>query len=223
MSAIRTRTELRQIQTRLRLREAAYRLMSDQGVDATTIQQITDGAGIAFGTFYNYAPSKETLAQEVLDCIIHNLGERNDLVTQVLGETDPVRIVANSVRFVIVELTSDPVFRWWVDRIDLLVDRMRVGFGPFGMRDIDRAVVAARYRIIANDRAFAWSHLVWLMAGAGFDIVRGIHPPSHERAAAEAILRVMGVDDAAAHAACTTDLPPAPALPIDFSFDLDEP
>jgi AcrR family transcriptional regulator len=220
MAPVRTRTELRQIQTRLRLREVAYELMSTNGVDATTIQQITDAAGIGFGTFYNYAPSKEALAQEVLDCIINNLGRRNDLVTEVLGETDPVRIVANSVRFVIVELTTDPVFRWWVDRIDLLVDRMRVGFGPFGRRDIDVAVDAGTYRIIGDDRSFAWSQLVWLMAGAGFDIVRGVHPASHERVMAEAILRVMGVDHGAAHAACVRDLLTAPDLPIDFSFDL---
>jgi AcrR family transcriptional regulator len=220
MTAVRTRTEQRQVQTRLRLRQVAYELMTSQGVDATTIQQITDATGIGFGTFYNYAPSKEALAQEVLDCIINNLGLRNDLVTKVLGETDPARIVANSVRFVIVELATDPLFRWWVDRIDLLVDRMRVGFGPFGLRDIDVAVHAGSYRIIGDDRASAWSHLVWLMAGAGFDIVRGTHPPTHERIATEAILRVMGVERAAAHEACTTEVPAAPPLPIDFSFNL---
>ena len=220
MVITRTRTELRQTQTRLRLREVAYELMTAQGVDATTIQQITDGAGVGFGTFYNYAPNKEALAEQVLDCIIHNLGERNDLVTQSIGATDPVRIVANSVRFVIAQLTTDPVFRWWVDRVDLLVNRMRLGFAPFGLRDIDRAVDADRYRIIDDDRSFAWSHLVWLMAAAGFDIVRGNHPPAYERAATEAILRVMGVDHVAAHDACTTELPTAPEQPIDFTFDL---
>ena len=77
--------------------------------------------------------------------MIHNVGERNDLVTQQLGETDPVRIVANSVRFVIREMATNPVYRWWVTRLDLLVDRMRIGFGPFGLRDIDRAVGAGQY------------------------------------------------------------------------------
>jgi AcrR family transcriptional regulator len=215
-----TRTEVRQHNTRLRLREVAYGLMSAQGVEATTIQQITDAADIGFGTFYNYAASKEALAQDVLDCVIHNLGERNDLVTQVLGETDPVRIVANSVRFVIREITTDPVFRWWVDRVDVLVDRMRVGFGPFGLRDIERAVAADRYHLIDNDASVAWSHLVWLMAAAGFDIVRGVHAPTYERASTEATLRVMGVDHAAAHDACHGVLPAAPTLAIDFSFEV---
>ena len=176
-----SRTEVRQHQTRLRLRQVAYRLMAEQGVDATTIQQITDLADVGFGTFYNYASSKEALAQDVLDCIINNIGRRNDLVTQMLDESDPVRIVANSVRFVIREITVDPIFRWWVDRIDVLVDRMRVGFGPFGLRDIDNAVAADRYHLIDGEPGYAWSQLVWLMAAAGSDIVRGAHPPEYER------------------------------------------
>jgi AcrR family transcriptional regulator len=216
-----TRTEVRQHNTRLRLREVGYELMSAQGVDATTIQQITDRADIGFGTFYNYAASKEALAQDVLDCIINNLGRRNDLVTQMLGESDPVRIVANSVRFVIRELTTDPLLRWWVDRVDRLVDRMREGFEPFGMRDIERAVAADRYHLIDGEARAAWSHLVWLMAAAGSDIVRGNQPAVSERSSTEAILRVMGVEHSAAHAACHTALPVAPELAIDFSFGID--
>lgn len=215
-----TRTEARQVQTRLRLREVAYELMSAQGVDATTIQQITDGADIGFGTFYNYSPSKEALAQDVLDCMIHNVGQRNDLITQQLGETDPVRIVANSVRFVIREMVTNPVYRWWVTRIDLLVARMRIGFGPFGLRDIDRAVATGQYAIIGGDRDLAWSHLNWMMAAGGHDILHGLHRPEAERSVVEAILRVMGVDHDAARAATMTELPASPVLPIDFAFEI---
>lgn len=216
-----TRTELRQRQTRIRLREVAYELMSTAGVDATTIQQITDAADIGFGTFYNYYDSKDDLAQDVLDCMIHNIGERNDLITKQLGETDPVRIVANSVRFVIRCMVEDPVFHWWVAHMDLLVDRMRIGFGPFGLRDIDRAVAEGDYAIIDDDRELAWSQLNWLMAAGGRDILRGIHQPARERAIVEGVLRVMGVAHTAAAAATKTGLPPSPDLPIDFSYGVD--
>jgi AcrR family transcriptional regulator len=216
-----TRTEVRQHQTRLRLRQVAYELMSAQGVDATTIQQITDGADIGFGTFYNYAPSKEALAQDVLDCMIHNVGQRNDLITQQLGETDAVRIVANSVRFVIREMVTNPVYRWWVTRMDLLVARMRIGFAPFGLRDIDRAVASGQYVIVDDNRQLAWSHLNWMMAAGGHDILQGLHQPRDERSVVEAILRVMGVAHDAAHQATMIDLPASPVLPIDFSFEID--
>lgn len=214
-----TRTELRQRRTRIRLRAVAHQLMAANGVDATTIQQIADAADIGFGTFYNYFPTKDALAVEVLDCVIHNLGERNDLATRELGEIDPVRIVANSVRFVMREMTTNPMWRWWLARLDLLVDRMRLGFGPFGLRDIDVAIGSGQYHIIDDDRTLAWSHLVWLMAAAGRDVTDGHLPPSREAACAEAVLRVMGVDNASAHDATSTVLPASPMLNIDFSFE----
>jgi AcrR family transcriptional regulator len=215
-----TRTELRRRQTRIRLRAVAHELMATTGVDATTIQQIADAADIGFGTFYNYFPTKDALAVEVLDCVIHNLGERNDLATRELGETDPVRIVANSIRFVMREMTTNPMWRWWLARLDLLVDRMRLGFGPFGLRDIDVAVRSGQYDIIDDDRTLAWSHLVWLMAAAGRDMTDGHLPPTREAACAQAVLRVMGVDQAAAHEATSTVLPASPDLAIDFSFEI---
>ncbi len=215
-----SRTELRRRQTRIRLRSVAYELMAANGVDATTIQQITEAADVGFGTFYNYYPTKEALAVEVLDCVIHNLGERNDLATRELAGADPVRIVANSVRFVMREMTTNPMWRWWLARLDLLVDRMRVGFGPFGLRDIDVAVRSGRYRLIGDDPALAWSHLVWLMAAAGRDITDGHVPPEREAACAEAVLRVMGVDHAEARDATSIALPAAPILAVDFSFEI---
>ncbi len=215
-----TRTELRQRQTRIRLRAVAHELMAANGVGATTIQQIADAADIGFGTFYNYFPTKDALAVEVLDCVIHNLGERNDLATRELGETDPVRIVANSVRFVMREMTTNPMWRWWLARLDLLVDRMRLGFGPFGLRDIDVAVGSGQYHLIDEDRALAWSHLVWLMAAAGRDMTDDHVPASREGACAQAILRVMGVDHAAANAATSTVLPASPVLAVDFAFEI---
>ncbi len=215
-----SRTELRQRQTRLRLRTVAHDLISRQGVEATTIQQITDAADIGFGTFYNYYPTKEALAEDVLDCLIHNTGERNDLITTELGETDPVRIVANSVRFVISELVHNPVYRWWLEHVDLLVARMRIGFGPFGLRDITNAVDAGAYRIIGGLAPLAWSQLVWLMAAGAHDVVAGMHDPGDEGRIVEGILRLMGVEHDQAHTATTTALPRSRSLPVDFSFGL---
>src|ERR1700735_2463225 len=55
-------------QRRDELMNAARRLFLDLGVSATTIEQITSGAGVAKGTFYLYFASK--------DEILAALGER---------------------------------------------------------------------------------------------------------------------------------------------------
>ncbi|HTN81752.1 MAG TPA: hypothetical protein VMK16_18945, partial [Acidimicrobiales bacterium] len=87
-------------------------------------------------------------------------------------------------------------------------------------RDIDRAVAAGRYSLVGDNRELAWSQLIWMMAAGGRDILEGIHRPEDERSIVEGILRVNGVDAAAAHAATASDPPDAPPLPIDFSFEI---
>lgn len=41
--------------------DTAHKLFIDKGYQATSIQDILDGAGISKGTFYNYFPSKGEL------------------------------------------------------------------------------------------------------------------------------------------------------------------
>ncbi len=128
------RVQKRQIRTRARLLEAAHDLMSEQGVDVTTIQEITARADVGFGTFYSYFESKDDIAAKVLDCVIHTLGLRNRRANEVAGITDPVAVISNSVRLTAHEMRTDPMWRWWLMRTDLMVQRMNAGFGVFGHR-----------------------------------------------------------------------------------------
>jgi AcrR family transcriptional regulator len=213
-----TRTAQRQRRTRTQLLAAGHEQMSRVGVDATTIIEITELADVGFGTFYNYFDSKEALAADVLDCVIDNLGRRNDLVTSELGESDPVRIVANSVRLVSREMLRDPMWRSWVANAGLLVDRMREGFRPYGHRDFHAAMRRGKFALIGDDVEFAWGYLNWLIVGGVSDILSGRHDASAERQTGEAILRVLGVPPDEAEAATRTDLPPYPELAVDFRF-----
>ena len=216
------RSALRRQRTRAQLLRAAYHLMSKKGVDGTAIQEITDHADVGFGTFYNYFTSKDDLATQVLDCVIHNIGRRNDLVTQAMKLTDPVEIVATSVRCVAREMMTNAVWYWWVKRPDLIVERMRAGFRPFGMRDMRRAIEAGAYAIAEGDLDTAWSFLIWLLAGGIKDIVDGHRPAKSEGLIADAVLRVMGVPREAARKVSRRKLPPYPDLAIDFDFVLDD-
>jgi AcrR family transcriptional regulator len=51
---------------RLRIIQAATRLIEREGFDCTTVEKIAAKANIGVGTFYNYFKSKEELAIEVL-------------------------------------------------------------------------------------------------------------------------------------------------------------
>lgn len=215
------RVQARQIKTRSRLLRAAYDLMSSQGVDATTIQEITAAADTGFGTFYNYFQSKDDIAGQVLDCVIHNLGLRNDRTNGTVTIDDPVQVVSNSLRLVAREMRTNPVWHWWVRRPDLLVERMRAGFKSFGLRDLRDAVAAGRYRLEETDHEAAWSALIWLLAGGIKDLVDGCEAAGSIDRIAENVLRVMGVPPDEARRLSLTPLPPYESIPIDFAFTRD--
>jgi AcrR family transcriptional regulator len=53
--------ERKKIKTRATIREAAYRLIAEQGYDATTIEQIADAAEVSPSTVSRYFPAKEDI------------------------------------------------------------------------------------------------------------------------------------------------------------------
>lgn len=54
-----TRRERKKEQQRQRIYAAAIRLFRARGYEQTTVQEITDAADVAKGTFFNYFPTKE--------------------------------------------------------------------------------------------------------------------------------------------------------------------
>ncbi|BBH24899.1 TetR family transcriptional regulator [Paenibacillus baekrokdamisoli] len=64
--------ELKKEQTRLRIKEAALSLFSEQGYETTTIEQIAKASGVAKGTFFNYFVSKDKLVCELQGVFVMN-------------------------------------------------------------------------------------------------------------------------------------------------------
>ena len=60
-----SRRKRKKEETRQRLLSASLELFHEQGYSATTIEDITERADVAKGTFFNYFPSKEALLSEL--------------------------------------------------------------------------------------------------------------------------------------------------------------
>ncbi|MEV1024354.1 TetR family transcriptional regulator [Streptomyces sp. NPDC050264] len=53
--------ERKKLKTRTTIREATYRLITDQGYDATTVEQIAEAAEVSPSTVFRYFPTKEDI------------------------------------------------------------------------------------------------------------------------------------------------------------------
>ncbi len=65
MEQVLSRRERKKLETRQGLLEAALVLFREKGYDETTVEEITEQADVAKGTFFNYFPSKEALLGEL--------------------------------------------------------------------------------------------------------------------------------------------------------------
>lgn len=135
----------RRTQTRGRLLRAACELMASRGTHAPSIQEITDRADVAFGSFYSHFKSKEEIADAVLEEITESFGVAADRLSLVLD--DPAEVLAASARHAIARAAADQSWGWFVVRTALTRSRMLSStLGTRLARDIRVGMEAGRFR-----------------------------------------------------------------------------
>ena len=194
--------------------------MSKTGVDAAKIIDITNQADVGFGTFYNYFETKDELASQLLDCVIDDLGRRNDGATKDLRTKNPSFVMPVSIRLWLREAVHAPMWEWWALRPDLLVNRLREGFGPFGKRDMREAVARGTFKIAEEDVEPLWALACWMMVGGVHDIDVGRRPEQDESVVVEAIMRMMGVEPKVARRLSRGKLPTLPPAAVNWYFEI---
>ncbi|WP_442812163.1 TetR/AcrR family transcriptional regulator [Streptomyces sp. NBC_00243] len=91
--------ERKKMKTRVAIRDATYRLIQEQGYDATTIEQIAEAAEVSPSTVFRYFPTKE------------------DIV--LTDESDPILME---------ELRKRPADEPWMDSLRYVM-KLAIGFG----------------------------------------------------------------------------------------------
>jgi AcrR family transcriptional regulator len=86
-----SRRERKKRETRQRLLECAWQLFLERGYDETTVEEITEAADVAKGTFFNYFATKEILLDELALWRLELLGQRVR-ASEVAPESVVVRI-----------------------------------------------------------------------------------------------------------------------------------
>ena len=83
-----TRRERKKDETKRRIFKAAVKLFRDKGFEATTVDEITERADVAKGTFFNYFPKKEAVLGYLSEMRLVEAEQRADAI---LAARQPVR------------------------------------------------------------------------------------------------------------------------------------
>ncbi|MAE93465.1 MAG: TetR family transcriptional regulator [Deltaproteobacteria bacterium] len=197
------RAERRRLRTRAAVLAAAREVFAEQGVGATTIQDITDAADVAKGSFYNHFDSKDAILRAAVEETLGELGGALDLLSEPLRD-DPARVIAVCLRHSLRAGVEDPTLGWFTLRAGNLIAVGSVALGAYGRRDMRRGVESGRFR--CDDIELAYT-----MIGGGAEALlrrrlEGELPTEAEVAFTAQALRLLGIPEDEASAIAGEEL-----------------
>ena len=197
--------ERRRRRTREVLVDAAREVFAAQGVETTTIQEITEAADVAKGSFYNHFDSKADVLRAVVETTLRELGRALDRLTEPL-RADPARVISVSLRHTLRAGVEDPTLGWFLLRAADADSVGEAALGAFARRDLRRGVQSGRFRAAGAD-------LAGTLIGAGMLAVlrrrlRGELTSAADAELALHALRLLGVPEGQARAIAGEALPP---------------
>ncbi len=183
------RVERRRARVRQRILEVTEALTRSRGVEAVTVEDITEAADVARRTFYHYFDSKNAALVPIAREHTKSLNQRIDRVIAHLA--DPAEVVSVAFRHTLRSLPEDPLCAWFIFESGLPQKRLREGIGESGYRDLSRGIETGRFAI-ENARAVA-ALLSGAMIGALSERLDGKLDDDDLDDAAEHALRLLGV------------------------------
>jgi AcrR family transcriptional regulator len=186
------RSDSRKARTRRALVDAARNLVLERGSNQVLIAEITSAGAVGLGTFYSYFDTKEAIFVAVVDemtCVFRDaLDERRQRLK------DPAMVVAETVRFSLIQAIENPDFYRFVACAGL-TDRVLTEASDQCLADLERGRDAGRFKL---DRPEYTCSLLLRMVR---HVPAGLLDGSLDSAAIEEtirlILRMLGLPDVA--------------------------
>ncbi len=194
-----TRNQRARLRTRQKLIDAAHRVMARKGVEAATINEITEEADVGFGSFYNYFKSKEEIAHAVFVAQNSELGEQFDLLN--INVFDPRRKLSRNILRMAEKTRQDPVFGWFHLHARTALQDVRSVFWGRMMANLKSGLREGEYSF--RDAKITGDILFGAIFAMMRSILEGRVDESAERQVVELVMRMLGVPhDEAAALAC---------------------
>lgn len=192
----RDRRARRRTETRGKLIDAARATFARQGIDATRINEITDGADVGFGSFYNYFKSKNAIVAAVIEDATRAIGAAIDEATASVD--DPAEVVSVAHRTLVRAAAADPEFGWLLVRLEVTHDLTSAALGKYAARDLERGI--KRGRFFVDDPVIALAQTGGALLAVVRAVLNGAAPENAASQHGAGVLRLLGVerDEAAA-------------------------
>lgn len=174
----------------------------EKGVEGLRIDQITERADVALGTFYNHFDSKEQIVDAVVDEAIESLLEA---ITESSDAPHPEEAAIAPLRRIIRLTTDDPSLAALVVGLDQAGATFMRAVVPYAVRELQRGVAEGRY--VIPDVDVAVTGVIGGTLAVMRRILDGDFPADADRAYAEWVLRSFGVDGDTARRAVAHPLP----------------
>ena len=189
-----TRTERQRERTRRQLLDAGRTLIAAKGVPGLRIQEITEQADIALGSFYNYFPSKEEFLEAVITESLSDLASAT--ISNVDDATDPAEVVALANLRVIQLAYTEPDFARLIVNIGHSEALFGAAVHPHARVAVERGIDSGRFDVADVEV------LLTTVIGGAFALIReildGRHGDHAERAFARLVLAALGLSAAEA-------------------------
>jgi AcrR family transcriptional regulator len=198
-----TRTDRRRERTRTRITDATRSLIAEKGVAALRINEITERADVALGSFYNYFASKEEVVEVVVADSLRELADT--LATRSDEHQDPAELVSVAIRRFVALAYEDPDFARLVVHLNHADALFAASVHPAARRAVEIGVAAGRFD--TGDVGMAVTSIVGGAMALMRAVLDGRLGPGAETAHAEIALRALGVPPADAQAVAARPLP----------------
>lgn len=186
------RNERRRRQTRDLILKAADVIFRRKGVDGATVNDITDEADVAYGTFYNHFKSMDEIVEARAEMSIQRVADSTDEILARAGRVEMLPCVG--ARVIMRVLIADPAMRWMVERPYVFVDEISKIAVPMMRGAEAEAVADGRLKPAAGHEA--WLRIYpWLLLAEIQEALKSGDILFHEEQFALLSLRFLGIDD----------------------------
>jgi AcrR family transcriptional regulator len=190
--AAANRNQRRRQRTRETILTAAELVFRRKGIDGTTVNDITEQADVAYGSFYNHFKSIDEIVGALVAASLQRVADRTG---SILERADRVELLpCVGARVIMRTLWQDPAIRWLLGRPYVFVDEFYKVATPF-MVSFERAAVEAGVLQPAGGHEYWLKVYPWLLIAELTALADTGHIAEHEERFARVSLRLLGVDD----------------------------